>query len=124
MLTIRGGVLLDPGHLPGLRYAPVEGIGLLRAMLRARVISDREAGIASERDTLLAQGRREGLVLSGYSLGPQMISQLADTPVPPGAATVLEQSALGGAPLWLRAEPAHDGEQAAKLAALMAQAAG
>lgn len=120
ILAIRGGALLDPGHLPGLHFAPVEGIGLLRAMLRARVLSDKEAGIVSDRDTLLEHGTRAGLTLAGYRLGPEMIVQLASGVAPHSAATGLTQSAIGGGALWLRAEPAHDPAQAAKLASLVA----
>ncbi len=124
ILTIRGGALLDPGHLPGVRYAPIEGLNLLRGMLRTRVISDKEAGMNSDRDTLLEQGKAHGLTLAGYRLGPAMIAQLADALPPHSMATQIAHSAVGGGALWLRAEPAHEPQQAAKLATLVADETG
>lgn len=119
ILAIRGGGLLDPGTLPGVRYAAIDGASLLRGMLRARVLADREAGLASEREALLEHGRSEGLTLAGYRLGASMIGELSAATPPVSRATDLPHSVIGGAALWLRAEPAHDSAQAMKLAALV-----
>ena len=122
ILTMRAGALLDPGTLPGIRYAPVEGNSLLKTLLRAKVLSDREAGKSTSREELLAQALEEGMTLAGFALSAAMVAQL-ETAVPPRSpATGLAQSAVGGAGLWLRSEPGHDAEQAAKLAKLTAQA--
>ncbi len=124
ILTVRASALLDPGNIAGLRYAPLDGAGVLKSMLRARVMSDREAGINSDREALLEDGKRNGLRLGGYELGAQMITQLAEAEFPHSAATSLAQSAIGGGALWLRAEPSHDAEQAEKLAAIVSEAVG
>jgi hypothetical protein len=118
-LAIRGGALVTP-HLPGWRYAPATGSSILRAMLRARIIARKEAGLEENREALLAQGRTSGLELAGYRLGPQMVREL-ETAEPNGGAalTNIAQSDVGGAGLWLRAEPDHDPEQAHALAAIV-----
>jgi hypothetical protein len=121
VLTIRGGALCAPPELPAWRYAPATGASILRAMLRARVIADKEAGIAATREGLLEQSRENGLELAGYRLGAEMIHQL-ETAEPSGGAALanIAQTDLGGAGLWLRAEPDHDPAQAEALAAIVA----
>jgi hypothetical protein len=121
LLAIRGGDLCAPDTLPALRYAPVTGLALLRGLLRARVLAGKEAGIDEDRETLLSRGRREGLELAGYRLGAQMVREL-ETAEPTGGAALanIAQADLGGAGLWLRAEPDHDPEQAEALAARIA----
>ncbi|HYD24095.1 MAG TPA: hypothetical protein VEB68_04805 [Croceibacterium sp.] len=124
-LTIRGGALGAPGELPALRYAPATGASLLRALLRARVIASKEAGIDESRETLLERGRADGLELAGYRLGPQMIAELEAAEPTGGAALAnLAQADLGGAGLWLRAEPDHSPAQADALATLVARQVG
>ena len=119
LLTIRGGALVAP-DLPTFRYAPATGASILRAMLRARVLSSKEAGIEESRETLLAQGRADGLELAGYRLGARMIAEL-ETAEPAGGAALanIAQSDVGGAGLWLRAEPDHDPAQAQALASIV-----
>lgn len=125
LLTIRGGDLCAPGGLPAVRYAPVTGPALLRGLLRARVIASKEAGIDEDRETLLDRGRREGLELAGYRLGAEMVRDLEFAEPTGGAALAnIAQGDLGGAGLWLRAEPDHDPAQAEALAALTAKALG
>lgn len=119
VLTIRGGTLIDPGVLPALAFAPVAGASLLRAMLRAAVISGREAGHEATREGLMAQGLREGLVLGGYALGAAMLAEL-EAAAPFQDARVITQAEVGGSALWLRAEPGEDIAQAVRLAALVA----
>jgi len=122
VLAVRAGALCTPAGIPEVRYAPVTGASLLRGMLRARILASKEAGIDEEREALLARGRREGLELAGYPLGAAMLRQL-ETAEPVGAApATIAQADLGGPGLWLRAEPDHSADQAAALAALVAQA--
>lgn len=116
VLAIRGGALLAP-PLPGWRYAAITGESLLRALLRARVLASKEAGLAETRDDLLAKGREAGLELAGYRLGAGMIAGLEVAQ--PADLADIAQGQLGGAGLWLRAEPDHNPEQAAALAALV-----
>lgn len=117
VLAIRGGALLAPAGLPGWLYAPVGGATILRGMLRARVLSSKEAGRQETREALLEAGLAEGLELAGYRLGPALIRELeAAEPSQAGVHVTIEQGDIGGAGLWLRAEPGHDPEQAAMLA--------
>ena len=110
----------NPGHLPGWRCAAASGPAILRGLLRARVLAEREAGREVTREDLLAAGRTSGLTLAGYQLGPAMIAGL-DAAEPVASQTRdLPQSELGGPGLWLRAEPAHDPAQAARLAGIIA----
>lgn len=121
VLGVRGGGLLLDGELPGWRYAPVNGANVLRQMLRARILSSREAGVAESQDSLLAQAPEAGLELAGYRLGAALITAFqALTPAPfPGIAD-LGQDMLGGSGLWLRAEAGEDRSQADALAAILA----
>ncbi len=122
VLAIRGGSLLLDGaaHLPMFQLAPQDGPALLRSMLRARMLADRELGFDQTTAALLTTGISHGLALAGYRLGAAMIAQLnvPRTALHPAPANI-EQSSLGGSPLWLRAEPAHDAAQADALAAIM-----
>jgi hypothetical protein len=120
-LALRGGALCAP-DLPVLRYAPATGASILRAMLRARVIASKEAGVEENRDGLLELGRDDGLELAGYRLGAEMIREL-ETAEPSGGAALanIAQGDLGGAGLWLRAEPDHDPAQATTLAAIVVE---
>ena len=121
VLAMRAGALLSPDALPGWLYAPVKGASVLRQMLRARVIASREAGREETREGLLEKGLAQGLDLAGYRLDARMIEGLEQA-VPPtrDALRVLEQSAIGGPGLWLRAEPDYDEAQAEALAATIA----
>lgn len=120
VLAIRGGALVAPADLPGWRLAPVNGVVLLRQMLRAMVIAEREAGREVTAQALLDRGRAEGLVLSGWALGADFIDEFMRME-PPAAlrATTVDQDMLGGGGLWLRAEPGEDAAQAEALAAVI-----
>jgi hypothetical protein len=121
VLTIRGGAMLAPQSLPGWRYAPIGGATILRHMLRMRILSSREAGIEETQQGLLAIGRSDGLHLGGYRLSPAMITALeAIEPPSETSQSIIGQDLLGGSPLWLRAEPDEDREQADALAAILA----
>lgn len=120
-LTIRGGALLAPADLPGWHYAPQTGPKLLRAMLRARIIAAREDGRDESSDQLLETGRDAGLTLAGWPIGAAMFRELETaTPHVTEQTSEIAQKTLGGAGLWLRAEPDEDEEQAAALAAIVA----
>jgi hypothetical protein len=122
VLTVRGGALCAPDGLPAWRYAPATGSSILRAMLRARVIASKEAGLEETREALLERGREAGLDLAGYRLGAAMIRELEAAEPSGGAALAnIAQTDIGGAGLWLRAEPDHDPAQAAALAAIVAE---
>lgn len=120
VLAIRAGALIAP-DLPGWRYGPLAGGALLRGLLRARTIAAREAGREETREGLLEIGRREGLELAGNRLGPAMIAELdsAEPPENPRQRDIA-QADIGGAALWLRAEPDYDQKQADALAAILA----
>ncbi|MXO93029.1 hypothetical protein GRI62_05345 [Erythrobacter arachoides] len=123
ILAVRGGALVLPANLPAplptLAYAPVSGAAILRSMVRARMIADREAGRDSDREALLEHGRREGIDLAGYRLGPAMLRDLEAAQ--PADIPALSQADIGGAGLWLRAEPSHDAAQSAALAKAVAE---
>ena len=129
--SIRGGALIDGalGDLPRWRLAPVKGGQLLRTMLRTKIASDREAGISSSSEALIELARTQGIELAGNSLSPCMIRELDAAAPSDGSAVRLARFAddpleadarIAGAPLWLRAEPAHDPDMAQSIAADLA----
>jgi hypothetical protein len=118
VLTVRAAALLAPA-LPGWRYAPTSGASVLRSLIRARVISAREAGRDESSETLLAEGREQGLELAGYRLGAALIRELESAEAS-GDLSEIAQSDVGGSGLWLRAEPGFDAKQADALAAIVA----
>lgn len=115
VLAIRGGALVAPA-LPGWAYAPVGGAALVRQMVRMRLLAAREAGREERQDDLLATGRVEGLELAGYQLGPALLAGLLEA-APAGQLATISQGDIGGAGLWLRAEPGENAEQSRTLAA-------
>ena len=121
VLGIRGGALLLPEALPGWRYAPVNGASALRQLLRARIISSREAGVTETQEGLLAMASEAGLELAGYRLGAEFIRAFQSlTPTIAASLSEIGQDMLGGGGLWLRAEPGEDRGQADALAATLA----
>ena len=119
VLAVRGGALVAPS-LPGWALAPVTGASLLRQLIRARVLSAREASREESAETLLASGRERGLELAGYRFGAALIAGL-ESASPAAHLIPIAQSDLGGPGLWLRAEPAESPEQSAALADLIAR---
>jgi len=119
VLTIRAGALLAPAGLTGWSYAPVAGAKVLRAMLRARTIASREAGRSERTDDLQTLARTTGIELAGWRLGAALFSQLEGAQ-PTELLTTVRQDDIGGAGLWLRAEPDEDPAQADALATLLA----
>jgi hypothetical protein len=121
LLTIRAGAILAPPGLPGWRYAPIGGSTALKALLRARTIAAREAGRDETSEGLLERGRREGLELAGYRLGPAMVAELDAAQLPDsGRLSDIDHKTVGGVAPWLRAEPDFDSAQADALAAILA----
>jgi pimeloyl-ACP methyl ester carboxylesterase len=118
VLGIRGGALLTPPGMPGWHYAPAKGASLLRQMIRARILTSREAGINETQDALMAQGMQSGLELAGYRLSAEFLTQLQSLVA--DSSSVIEQEMIGGGGLWLRAEPDEDRHQADALAAILA----
>lgn len=118
-LGIRGGSLFTPA-LPARHYAPVKAASILRNMIRARTLAAREAGREETREELMAMARTEGIVLSGYALGPEFCRAFEEIGAE-GSATIIAQEQVGGAGLWLRAEPDEDAAQADALAAIIAE---
>jgi hypothetical protein len=121
VLTLRGGALTAPPEMPGWNYAPVAGRQVLRAMLRARTIAARETGREETIESLQQLGRSEGVELAGWQLGAELFAQLESAARQPDSAQVeIDQSAIGGGGLWLRAEPGEAPEQANALATAVA----
>ena len=121
VLAVRGGALVAPANLPGWALEPAKGAGLLRQLLRARVMGSREAGREEKVEDLLAQGRVEGLDLAGYRFGAELIAGL-ETAQPAPHLVSITLSEIGGAALWLRSEPGEDADQSAALARKLAAA--
>jgi hypothetical protein len=119
VLAFRAAAMIAP-DLPGWAYAPLSGKSVLRAMLRAQVLSAREAGRQDRSEELLEQGKVAGLDLAGYSLGAAMVAQMAELDLPTSSLKTIAPADLGGSGLWLRAEPDHDPMQAAALAQVIA----
>lgn len=120
VLAIRGGGLLLPPRIGGWHYAPVKGATLLKTLLRARVMASREQGREESVDGLLEHGTAHGLELAGSFLSGETLRQLGGLkPDGRDEMTVIEHSTIGGAPLWLRAEPDFDPAQADVLATLV-----
>ncbi len=122
--SIRGSALIDDicADLPHWRLSPVKGEALLKAMLRTRVAGDKEAGLLTTSEALIARAQTQDIELAGNILGPQMVADLAITL--PVQIENLQVRALGdgvgliaGKALWLRAEPQDDAEFATAIAA-------
>ena len=122
-LAVRAGALLVPVGLPGWDYSPMGGKQVLRGMVRARIIAAKEAGREETSDGLMQSGRTEGIELAGWPLGADMVGELETAEVASSPLRQrIDQSLVGGKPLWLRAEPDDDPEQADALAAIIAVA--
>lgn len=123
VLGIRSGCLFTPANLPTWHYAPVKGASVLRQMMRARILSSREAGREENREALSALAVTSGIELVGYRLAADFYRQFEAMTPDPGAIAIT-QEAIGGSGLWLRAEPDKDDAQADALARLLAQGLG
>ncbi|MCP9223065.1 hypothetical protein MKP08_09925 [Erythrobacter sp. LQ02-29] len=119
-LAVRAGALLVPAGTHGWDYAPIGGRQILRGMIRARTIAAREAGREESSDAIAETGRREGVELAGWQLGPTLFSELEGAEYTPDPVRkTIAQSDICGNPLWLRAEPDADSDQADALVAII-----
>ncbi len=118
VLAIRGGALLTPHGMQGWHYAPARGAQLLRQMIRARIFAAREAGRNETHEGVLDEGAVSGLELAGYRLSAQFVDEFQYAVYP--TYKVIDQDMVGGAGLWLRAEPDEDRTQADTLASVIA----
>jgi hypothetical protein len=121
--AIRGGALIDDGlpDLPHWRLAPVKGASLIKTMMRTRMAGDKEAGVTTCMDDLMAEARSARVELSGYLLNLKMVEQL--TAAEPVALPNVHTVNLGDGPdmitgsaLWLRADPQDDSAMSAAIA--------
>ena len=117
VLAVRSGAMLVPDDARGWLYAPQSGVKMLRAMIRARTISSKEAGIAETSDEISELGHSEGVTLNGWPISAALFTELesAETPQSDRLA-IIDQSLVGGSGIWLRAEPDEDSAQSASLA--------
>ena len=121
LLSVRSAAIFAPTDVPGWRYAPIGGPNILRALLRARLVSSREAGRDENMDSLRELGRTDGIELGGYQIGATLFNALDNAPLQDsGILAEIEQATIGGSGLWLRAEPDYDTAQADALAAIVA----
>jgi hypothetical protein len=120
VLGIRGGCLFTPQSLPCWHYAPAKGAGMLRQMVRARILASREAGREETREELMEIAASRGIELAGHRLGAEFVTEF-ETLIPAGNERAIEigQDLIGGAGLWLRAEPGESDDQADALAAVV-----
>lgn len=127
--SLRGGALIDDAASAACgwwRLSPATGTAQLRAMFRARIASDREAGVHHDTAALWAMAERDGaLTLMGTRLSLPLLRELDAAEV--AAVTPLRTRTLGadpgalpGAALWLRAEPGSDATLEATMAADLA----
>ncbi len=122
--AIRGGALIDDflPDMPHWRLAPVKGASLIKTMMRTRIAGDKEAGITTSTDDLIAEARISQTELSGNLLNLKMVEQLgvAQPAAMPGVHTVTlgdGTDMIAGSALWLRAEPQDDAAMSAAIAA-------
>lgn len=117
--SLRGGSLIDDGvSAPRWRLAPVKGSNLLKAMLRTRIAGDKEAGIFTTREQLIASAQHMPLELAGNIISSAMLATLEKAePVLTEAVRELASNEIDGSALWLRAEPQDDPLMSAAIAA-------
>jgi len=118
ILSVRGGCLIDNGpQLPIMRLSPAKAASLLKMMMRARIAGDKEAGKTTSMESLTEAIRSGPVELAGHLIGPKLWAGMgAATPQEAHDAIEIKPDDISGSPLWLRAEPQHDGEMAAGLA--------
>ncbi|WP_247711802.1 hypothetical protein [Qipengyuania qiaonensis] len=121
ILAVRSGCWLVPEDGAGWLYAPAKPQQVLRSMLRARILSAKEAGREESSDALMEVARENGIDLAGWSLGPELVCEIEATEfAAPSGYRIVEQADVGGKPLWLRAENDHDPAQADAIVAMIA----
>ncbi|MEL7197272.1 MAG: hypothetical protein AAGL10_03065 [Pseudomonadota bacterium] len=123
VLAVRSGALLVPDKCEGWLYAPQSGVKLIRGMVRAQGISNREAGVDLSSEEMMENGRNQGITLAGWEIGAQLFRDLEGAEV---NATLdiseITQEDAGSPGLWLRAEPDENTQQAIQIAEIIAQA--
>jgi hypothetical protein len=124
--ALRGGCLIA-GNVPALSrwyFAPATGEALVRDLVRARQIADREEGQTFDAEELDRDG--PPIELAGNRIPRPLLRALRDAEpdmMPPCRVVRLESDPhpadhhVPGAPLWRRSEPDND----AALAALLAE---
>ncbi len=118
---VRSGAIYAPSGLPGWRYAPIAGRNAVRGLLRARSIASQEAGNKETMAELAELASADGIVAAGWSLGSRFYHDLSESELPTAPLAIdIDHETVGGSPLWLRAEPDEDPEQADALAAIIA----
>ncbi len=122
--AIRGGTLIDDGitDVPHWRLASIKGASLIKTMMRARIASDKESGLTTNIDDLMAEARVSRVGLSGNLLNLKMVEQLmaaepTDLPFVRSVNLGDGPDMITGAALWLRAEPQDDAVMSAAIAA-------
>ncbi len=121
IFAIRSGCWLVPEDESGWLYAPAKPQQVLRSMIRARMLSAKEAGREETADRLMETARADGIELAGWPLGPQLVAELEGEQFDaPDEYIVIEQGEVGGKPLWLRAENDSDPGQADSIVSLIA----
>ena len=121
IFAIRSGCWLVPEDGSGWLYAPAKPQQVLRSMIRARMLSAKEAGREETADRLMGTARADGIDLAGWPLGPQLVAELEGGQFDaPDGYTMIEQGEVGGKPLWLRAENDSDPGQANAIVSMIA----
>lgn len=122
VLGVRSGCLVAPAELPGWAYEPVKPRSVLSRLARAEQISAREANETVTANELIAMGCENGVTLAGWSLGADLVKELAASELASSPHHLpITQEEVGGRPLWLRAEPGFDPAQAKALAAIIVE---
>ena len=121
--AIRGGALVDDSiTLPHWRLAPAKGTSIIKMMMRTRIAGDKEAGVLTSMDDLMAEAQISRVELSGNVLNRKMVEQLgeAEPATLPNIRTVTlgdGPDMIAGSALWLRAEPQDDAIMSVAIAA-------
>jgi hypothetical protein len=122
VLGVRSGCLVAPAELPGWAYELVKPSSVLSRLARAEQISAREANETVTANELIARGCENGVTLAGWSLGADLVNELATSELASSPHHLpITQQEVGGRPLWLRAEPGFDPAQAKALAAIIVE---
>lgn len=122
VLAVRSAANLAPEGLPGWLYAPHSASKLLRSLARAQSLAEGETGKERQPTRIIEAARAQGATIAGWPLGAEMITQLesAKEPAASDLLALVDHDAIGGPPLWLRAEASEDAAQAEALASLIA----
>lgn len=115
--SLRGGALLDDiGELPRWRLAPAEGSALLRDLVRVKLASAREAGVATTATEVERETLDRPIGIAGYNFGPGFLAAMRDAGLGDRTARTVRlttdalpaDTKIAGRPLWRRAEPGDD----------------